>query len=317
MTERFPFDLVRKRPNIFGFSGLDRRAHLRHEPDHIDENLAHDDARLVVVWRSKNLVVQTAEGDGMDAVWLGVEENRHLLEMAGNVASLGHSGDTSHVAIDLSHLDETEIGRHVPTGAMFGDLREIGSLLGRFDGSILAYARGLMFWHKRHGFCGVCGSPTIAVKGGHERDCTNENCRTPHFPRTDPAVIMLVHDGDRVLLGTQAIWTNGMYSTLAGFVEPGETLEEAVAREVWEESGIEVRDVRYHSSQPWPFPASIMLGFHAEAKTTEIKMNDKELADCQWFSRNELLNFESLGKKLPREISIARRLIEDWLAEQG
>ena len=127
---------------------------------------------------------------------------------------------------------------------------------------------------------------------------------------------MLVHDsaGEKALLGRQAVWPEGRYSTLAGFVEPGETLEEAVAREVHEETGVEVCDVRYHSSQPWPFPASIMLGFHAEAKTTEIFRRDEELEDAQWFSRDELMNFRALGKGLPSKDSIARRLIEDWLS---
>jgi NAD+ diphosphatase len=125
---------------------------------------------------------------------------------------------------------------------------------------------------------------------------------------------MLVHDGDRALLGRQKIWPAGMYSTLAGFVEPGESLEEAVAREVFEEAGIEIRDVRYHSSQPWPFPCSLMLGFHAEAKSTTIKIAEDEIDDAQWFSRDEMKNFDAQGKYLPRQISISRRLIEDWLA---
>ena len=134
-----------------------------------------------------------------------------------------------------------------------------------------------------------------------------------HFPRTDPAVIMLVHDGDRALLGRQKVWVPGMHSTLAGFVEPGESLEEAVAREVFEEVGIRVRNVRYHSSQPWPFPASIMLGFHAEAATTELRIDTDEIENAAWFTREELLDFEALGNTLPRKDSIARRLIEDWL----
>src|SRR3546814_482718 len=180
----------------------------------------------------------------------------------------------------------------VPPG-VFTDLRRIGPLLERFEGSLLAYARGLLWWHQRHRFCGVCGHPTVSVKGGHQRSCTNQACAAPQFPRTDPAVIMLVHDGERCLLGRQRVWPDGMYSTLAGFVEPGETLEEAVAREVWEESGIQVRDVRYHSAQPWPFPSSLMLGFHAAAKSFEIVRNDDELGDAQWYTAEDLAGFES------------------------
>src|SRR5262249_49094954 len=147
----------------------------------------------------------------------------------------------------------------------FTDLRRVGPLLERFEGSLLAYARGITYWHQRHRFCGVCGAPTRSRDAGHVRVCLNETCKTQHFPRTDPAVIMLVHDGDRCLLGRQSVWPTGMHSTLAGFVEPGESLEEAVAREVREETAIEVTDVAYHSSQPWPFPSSVMLGFHARA----------------------------------------------------
>tara|TARA_B100000927_G_scaffold271766_1_gene248930 strand:- start:339 stop:725 length:387 start_codon:yes stop_codon:yes gene_type:complete len=124
---------------------------------------------------------------------------------------------------------------------------------------------------------------------------------------------MLVYDGDRILLGRQSVWKKGMYSTLAGFLEPGETLEEAVAREVFEEANIEVEDVSYHSSQPWPFPSSIMLGFYARARSTEIRRNDEEVEDVQWFTRDEVSQFSKLGKSLPREDSIARCLIEDWL----
>src|SRR5262249_4560440 len=154
--------------------------------------------------------------------------------------------------------------------------------------SLLAYARGLMHWHARHGFCGVCGSRTESASAGHVRKCTNPDCGASHFPRTDPAVIMLVHDGDKALLGRQKVWPQGMYSTLAGFVEPGESLEETVRREVYEETGIAVGEVVYHSSQPWPFPASLMIGFHAEARSRTINRVDSELEDAGWFSRAEL-----------------------------
>jgi NAD+ diphosphatase len=195
------------------------------------------------------------------------------------------------------------------------DLRRVGPLMARSEGSVLAYARGLMWWHARHRFCGVCGSPTESIEAGHVRRCTNSDCSASHFPRTDPAVIMLVHDGDRALLGRQKVWAPGMYSTLAGFLEPGESLEETVAREVYEEAGIRVGEVRYHSSQPWPFPASLMIGFHAVAVSRDIRLNQSELEDAAWFSRAELRDFASQAKSLPRADSIARQLIEDWLAQ--
>jgi len=149
---------------------------------------------------------------------------------------------------------------------------------------------------------------------GHTRECTDRACATIHFPRTDPATIMLVTDGDRCLLGRQKVWIPGMYSTLAGFVEPGESLEDAVAREVLEETGIAVGAVHYHSSQPWPFPANIMLGFHADATTTEIKVDYGELEDARWFERDWILaHVDDDTFRLPRRDSIARRLVEDWL----
>jgi NAD+ diphosphatase len=185
----------------------------------------------------------------------------------------------------------------------------------RREGALLALARAIMFWHARHRYCGLCGSPTRSEEAGHMRRCTNPACNTMHFPRTDPAVIMLVTDGHRALLGRNKNFPlPGMYSTLAGFVEPGESLEDAVAREVREESGIEVAAVHYHSSQPWPFPANIMLGFHAEARTTEITIDYGELEDARWFTRDWLTSHtDDDSFRLPRLDSIARRLIEDWL----
>ena len=306
-------DLITKRPNVYGFGGLHRSAHLREREGWLDELLDRPDTILVPVWRSRSLIDDN--GDGPRAGLLNAKTHRHLVDEAETVVFLGERNGTAYLALDLSELEEPHFLGGFNRDSAFLDLRQIGPLLERFEGSVLAYARGLMWWHQRHRFCGVCGSPTKIVKGGHQRVCTNEDCRTPQFPRTDPAVIMLVHDGDRCLLGRQKMWPEGMYSTLAGFVEPGETLEEAVAREVWEESGVEVRDVRYHSSQPWPFPSSLMLGFHAEAKTTEIIRNDDELGDAGWYTFEQLADFQALGKFLPRRDSIARRLIQDWVED--
>lgn len=318
MASHYPLDLTRRRPNIYGFSGLDRSAHFREEEGWLERLLEDGTTRIVPVWRTRSLVAG-AGGDNPSAALLRTHDFVSLIERAETVIFLGNRGDEAHVAVDLSHLEEEVAAGLVGGSGEFMDLRQVGPVLERFDGSILAYARGLMHWHQRHRYCGVCGASTRVSKGGHQRNCTNESCRAPAFPRTDPAVIMLVHDaaGEKALLGRQAVWPEGRYSTLAGFVEPGETLEEAVAREVLEETGVEVRDVRYHSSQPWPFPASIMLGFHAEAKTMEIFRRDDELEDAQWFSREEIVNFRALGKGLPSKDSIARRLIEDWLAGEA
>ena len=190
-------------------------------------------------------------------------------------------------------------------------------LIDRDEGGALAYARAMTHWHATHLYCGACGAPTESREGGHIRVCTNESCAKHHFPRTDPAVIMLVEKGDRCLLGRKSEWAQGRYSTLAGFVEPGESLEDAVRREVMEETGVVVSDVEYHSSQPWPFPASLMLGFFCKAETEAIHRNDKELEDARWFTREELNAGQGGLGIAPRPISIARRLIDDWLSQGG
>ena len=241
----------------------------------------------------------------------------------GEVVFLGLIEERAHFALDLSPVDAPlEMLRSPALAASgideaavrFTDLRQLGGRIERREGALLALARAMLFWHARHRFCGLCGNPTRSEEAGHMRRCTDPACNTMHFPRTDPAVIMLVSDGERALMGRIKHFPPGMYSTLAGFVEPGESLEDAVAREVREETGIEVGAVIYHSSQPWPFPANIMLGFHAEALTTEITIDYGELEDARWFERDWLLSHvDDDSFRLPRLDSIARRLIEDWL----
>jgi NAD+ diphosphatase len=201
-----------------------------------------------------------------------------------------------------------------PTGTEELSLRDAGALLSQEDGGLIAHASGLVNWHRRHPRCSVCGSPTEVAEAGYLRRCPS--CGAAHHPRTDPVVIMLVTDGERALLGRQARWPPGRYSALAGFVEPGESLEEAVAREVREEAGVEVGDVRYSSSQPWPFPSSLMLGFHADYAGGEPTTRDDELEDVRWFARAELEAIRegrADGLGLPPPIAIARRLIDEWL----
>jgi NAD+ diphosphatase len=201
-----------------------------------------------------------------------------------------------------------------PPGVTAVGLRDAGALLSPGEGGVIAQATGLVNWHRRHPHCAVCGAATEVAEAGYLRRCPS--CGALHHPRTDPVVIMLVTDDDRVLLGRQARWPPGRYSALAGFVEPGETLEEAVAREVREEAGVEVRGARYASSQPWPFPSSLMLGFFAEYAGGEATPRDQELEDVRWFSRAELEGVRAGtvdGLGLPPPIAIARRLIDEWL----
>ncbi len=313
-----PYELTLRAPNHFSFGGLDRDVVSREESSCLDSALERPETRIVPIWRSLNLFSGALEtGKTPVPAYLSTEEATDLIKIAKNQVYLGKQNVAntliSYLAIDISSLEEDEATNKLAPWGKFADLREIGPLIGGIEGSILAYARGIIFWHSRNGYCGVCGKATIATKGGHQRNCTKKGCASLHFPRTDPAVIMLVKDGDRVLLGRQKIWPAGLYSTLAGFVEPGETIEHAVAREVYEEAGIIVKDITYQHSQPWPFPSSLMLGFTAEACTKKINLNDAELEDAKWFTRSEMLNFEEQEKILPRKVSVSRRLIDDWL----
>ncbi len=200
----------------------------------------------------------------------------------------------------------------VPDGARAASLRDLVPLLTQSDGGAVAYATAIGNWHRRHRFCANCGHATDVVSAGFQRTCPS--CGAQHFPRTDPVVIMLVVDParDRVLLGRQSTWPTGRYSCLAGFVEPGESLEEAVAREVVEESAVAVADVVYRSSQPWPFPASLMLGFRCHYVSGGPYRRDGELEDVRWFERDELADGQAI---LPPPLAIARVLIDEWLEE--
>jgi NAD+ diphosphatase len=314
------------RPNVYSGAGLDRADQLRGDEDAMDRILHDPATRFVAVWRSQHLVAADGPEGGPAVSWLDGKSALTLAERAGEQVFLGFEASaaaatataTAYVALDFSDHEAPHSELGLDGEGEFRDLREVGPLLSQRDGSILAYARGLMHWHRHHRFCGRCGQATESRKGGHVRVCTRPACGHETFPRTDPAVIMLVHDGEACVLGRRPGWPPGLHSTLAGFVEPGESLEEAVAREVLEEAGLEVplAGIRYNSSQPWPFPSSIMLGFHARAKRAPLTVYDEELESAGWYSRETLLNLdEDHELRLPRKDSIARRLIEDWLAE--
>jgi len=217
-------------------------------------------------------------------------------------------------AVDLSGEEQSP-----PDGisilGRFRNLRKLAPLLNNEDGTLLAYARAMIYWHTTHRFCGMCGSPTVVRDAGFVRACSNQACGTLHFPRTDPAVIVLVNDGNRCILGRKADWPAGTYSTLAGFVEPGESLEAAIVREVAEEVGIDVYSAVYQSSQPWPFPRSLMLGFLAQTTGDDIRVND-ELEYARWYSRDEIARgLIEVRLRLPDGLTIAHHLIESWFDE--
>ncbi len=286
---------------------LDRVSHLREDAAWVGARRRAKDTRLVPVWRSRSLV--HTEDDR--ALILTVEEAGDLLDSAQQEVVLGLEGETLYIGLDLSHLDDPYGHPRIDSEGAFEDLREIGPVIPAQEGAILAHARGMLTWHQRHRFCGVCGAPTISSHAGYQRNCTS--CKAQHFPRTDPAVIMLVHKGDNCLLGRTHQFPPRRYSTLAGFVEPGESLEEAVAREVFEEAGVRVGEVRYMASQPWPFPASLMLGFHAEAEAMDLRIDPEELDDARWMTREQMDRLEDFGMELPRRDSIAWRLVKAWL----
>lgn len=197
------------------------------------------------------------------------------------------------------------------------DLRSAGLQLPAFDSGLFAYARALAHWHGRARWCGTCGSPLQLLALGHRAHCTNAACALDHFPRVDPAIIVIVGMDDRCLLGRQASWNPTRWSTLAGFVDPGESLEDAVRREVFEEAGVRVGECAYHSSQPWPFPSSLMLGFVARATDATIRVG-RELADARWFGADDIVDGLAAGAlTLPPRLSVSRALVAHWLATRG
>lgn len=298
-----------RHPNVYSGSPLDRAAPRREDAAWVGALLEHADSLFVPLWRGRAaLVGQDAARSGV--LFLDAAAALPLRLRGAAWAFLGLRDGRGVFALDLGAAESPPA---LPAeAARFEDLRAAVGLLDPAEAAVLAQARALLHWRQRHRFCGVCGAACEPRSAGHVMVCTG--CGVQHFPRTDPAVIMLVHRGPYALLGHSTRFPNTtMYSTLAGFVEPGETLEEAVAREVREESGILVGRVTYHSSQPWPFPANIMLGFHAEALSEAITVDPEELRDARWFSRDELRRCHELGFSLPRADSIARRLIEDWI----
>ncbi len=310
-----PEYLGRSSLNCFSGPPINRAADRRAEEEWIVEQLRNPGMFFVPVWRSKSLIV----GDAMPrAVFLNARESGEIMRNAESVIFLGIEDSAAYFAVGIAGEEEPLLPAEIATNGGFKDLKAFGAVLNPGHASLLAYARAMVEWHSRRRFCGDCGSPTESVFGGHMLVCTNEACGQQHFPRTDPAVIVLVSAGDYCLLGRQAAWPKGMYSAIAGFVEPGETLESAVVREVWEETGVRVEDVRYHSSQPWPFPSSLMLGFIAQAATDDIRLDGNELEDARWFSRDEIqIALKDGALRMPSVVSIAYRLIEDWFDADG
>ena len=292
------------RPNAYTGSPLDRAAFRRDDLAWIEAAKTAADTIWVPQAGNRSLLLGVGS-DATTAVLPTTAEATRLGFLFPEWAFLGLLGDTPVFAGAVD-------GEPTPETGTFIDLRAAAGLLPPDQAGILAHARGLLHWRARHRFCANCGHLAEPRAAGNTTVCPQ--CGTHHFPRTDPAVIMLVVNGDAALLGHSARFpTPTMFSTLAGFVEPGESLEQAVAREVAEEVGVRVHNVTYHSSQPWPFPASLMVGFHCETDDTAITIDPDEIDEARWFTRAELRDPSPHGFDLPRADSIARRLIEDWL----
>ena len=287
--------------NTFAGGGLDRMGPRRSDAAWLADRRADPASRVVIATRDGVLV----DPDGTPAT-VAVSEVPDDAETV--LLGVGHDG-----AAVFAADPGPERGVALRPEASLVGLRDVAAMSALADANLLAHASGLLNWHRRHRFCANCGHATDSVEAGYVRSCPN--CGAQHHPRTDPVVITLVTDGDRVLLGRNANWPERRFSCLAGFVEPGESLEEAVAREVGEEAGVTVSDVRYVSSQPWPFPASLMLGFEATYAGGDPHPHDRELQAVAWFTREDLRRAAAGDGEvsIPPPLAIARRLMDGWL----
>ena len=312
----------------FGGSALNRAAELRGLEAQAALQ-AHPSAKTALFWRGKPLVQDQADG-ALGLAWVDLDHPA-LGRAADSLIFLGLDEAKEPLFLeDISIWEPEEIPETLSAfldpsqqvhpaltnGEYFAELRAIMTQLSARDAELAATGRGLLEWHRTHGYCATCGAPSNMVMAGWQRNCPA--CNRSHFPRTDPVVIMLVTHGNKVLMGRSHAWPEGMYSLLAGFVEPGETLEAAVRREVFEESGIRVGQVRYLASQPWPFPASLMFGCAGEALNENITIDPKEIEDALWVSREDMLDvFEGVHPEIKpaRKGAIAHFLLEHWLAD--
>ncbi len=292
-----------RKPNVFAGPYLDRAAHLRKDADWVAAALANPGTLIVPLWQARNLVRRADRASTAAFIEVTHEVRRTLPD--GELVLLGQFRGRAVFAAEIT----AESPPALLPGTKFEDLRTAGAFLPQDEAGLLAYARALILWRQRNRHCGSCGAQTRAESSGHVMKCTAPACGAEHFPRLDPAIIVLVTDGERALLGRQAAWPPGRYSTIAGFVEPGESLEDAVVREVLEETAVRVQEPEYHSSQPWPFPSSLMIGFTARAPADAVPRADEELEDVRWFTREEI----AAGTPgLPPPQSVSFRLIEDW-----
>lgn len=312
----------------FGPSGLDRAAHLRTDAVLAELADGRRAGHAIVLWRGKPLLGPVhSDETARDLVRLPVDHP--VLAECAQPILLGQEDQGLCLAYDLSHwtpeqaVDESFVDHSeqqhpdLPGGQVFADIRANMTLLEARDAELISTAKALFEWHRSHRFCAVCGHESQMVQAGWQRSCPS--CGAPHFPRTDPVVIMLITHGESVLIGRSPGWPEGMYSLLAGFVEPGETPEAAVRREVFEEAGIKVGKTSYLGSQPWAFPNSLMMGFWGEALGTELSIDPNEIEDAIWVPRDEVMRAlagDHAFLKPARKGAIAEFILRHWVADR-
>jgi NAD+ diphosphatase len=299
---------------------LDRASYQRTDAVFIDGKL-HDPASLVMpMWRLQPFLLGAEGSSGpLEAGYLRPGFADSLAAPDAPCIFLGLERDRAYFALDISAASDPATAGPLAGLGHFRDMRSAAMLLPANDVAILGQAKALIDWHQRHGFCPRCGAPTTLADAGYRRICTA--CKTEHFPRTDPVVIMLATHGDACLVGRGKHFPARMFSALAGFIEPGETIEEAVRREIFEEAGVKIGNVTYFTTQPWPFPSSLMIGCFAEAESRDMKIDDNELAEAIWLDRKTaraLLAGERVADFfVPPPVAIAHHLLKDWVEREG
>lgn len=300
--------------HVYSSNPLDRGESQRRDEDWISDRAKDPLSKFLPLW---DLNVLISESPQTGLAWIGAAELERLGISTGAIL-LGMQEGAAHFAVDISKNGSAVKELQESGDRRFEDARAVTEVLDGAESGIVAQARAQINWHSRNGYCSICGHETSIRRGGQVLHCSN--CDTDNFPRTDPVVITVVSDGDHCLLGQSRgrLSRTNMYSALAGFMDQGESIEEAVTREIMEESGINIDNIRYHSSQPWPFPSSLMIGCHADAVTTEIRMDPEEMADVRWFPRQEvLLALEGKSEvlKVPAALAIAHHLIKAWATD--
>ena len=300
--------------NVFAGNPLERASYRRTDEAWLAERLAEPGSLAVAFWNGKPLV-EDAKGGGVQLAYLAAGMAKSLSAGWERLLFLGLWKESAVFAVDLEGDADPAEGPLQGLGR-FEELRGVAMALPAAEAAIAATGKQVFEWRRKHRFCSACGAITEPVEGGWKRIC--RTCQTPHFPRTDPVVIMLAIAGEKCLLGRQAVWPKGMYSALAGFVEPGESIEEACARELYEEASVRALHVRYHSTQPWPYPMSLMIGLFAEIEDGEAVADNVELEEVRWFTREEataMLSKLSVRARIPAGLAIAHQLIKAWVAE--